>query len=148
MGGFTLLVGGSLIGSGELVGTIGLAGERELIAEEYIAEHAEKIADDIVEINKKYSNGFQQNNSVSNTVNSATYYKDPYDQVSSITRSIVQNAFENGNKRTAFDTLNKLIKDVGLKCKLTDAQKWDLINNVAEGKIKNVTDISRVLQGK
>lgn len=88
------------------------------------------------------------NNSISNIVNSASYYENSYDQVASITRSITQHAFENGNKRTAFDTLNKLLKDINLKNLLNDTQKWDLINKMGEGEIKNVTDISRILQGK
>jgi prophage maintenance system killer protein len=114
----------------------------------YIANNAEKLADDIININKKYSNGNQMNNSISNIVNSASYYENPYDQVASITRSITQHAFENGNKRTAFDTLNKLLKDINLKSPLNDTQKWDLISKMGEGEIKNVTDISRILQGK
>jgi len=56
------------------------------------------VAEEIIEINKKYSNGYEMNNSASNIVNSASYYEDPYDQVASITRSIANHAFENGNK--------------------------------------------------
>ncbi|MEK4472952.1 hypothetical protein NSQ91_07035 [Paenibacillus sp. FSL R7-0048] len=72
-----------------------------------------------------------------------SYYDNKYDQISSITRSITQHAFENGNKRTALDTLNMLLKDFNLKSPLTDSQKSNLINNMAEGVIKDVSDISR-----
>ena len=134
--------------TGKLAEGIKLPSKGMVDSGNYIVNNAEKIADDIININKKYSNGNQMNNSISNIVNSASYYENSYDQVASITRSITQHAFENGNKRTAFDTLNKLLKDMNLKNLLNDTQKWDLINKMGEGEIKNVTDISRILQGK
>lgn len=107
----------------------------------------EEIADDIVNLNKKYSDGYQMNNSVENILNSASYYDSPYDQVAAVTRSITDHAFANGNKRTAMDTLNMLIDDFGLNNSLTDAQKWDLIYDIAEGRLNDVTEIANVLKG-
>jgi prophage maintenance system killer protein len=68
--------------------------------------------------------------------------------VASITRSVAQHAFVDGNKRTTFDTLNMLLKDMNLKSKLTDTQKWDLVSKMGKGEIKDVSEISRILQGK
>lgn len=87
------------------------------------------------------------NNSIESILNSASYYDDPYEQVAAIVRSITDHAFENGNKRTAFDTMNMLIKDFNLKNILSDDEKWNLINNIANNVIKDVTAISRILQG-
>lgn len=87
----------------------------------------DEITEDIININKQYSDGFELNNSVKNILNSASYYDDPYNQVAAVTRSITDHAFANGNKRTAFDTLNMLLSDFGLNNKLTDSQKWNLI---------------------
>lgn len=88
------------------------------------------------------------NNSIESIINSASYYDDAYEQVSAITRSITDHAFANGNKRTAFDTLNMLLDDMGLKNILNDTQKWDLIYDIAEGRISDVAEISRILQGQ
>jgi death-on-curing family protein len=103
---------------------------------------------DIVNMNKKYSNGNQMNNNVDNILNSASYYNDPYEQVAAVTRSITDHVFENGNKRTAFDTLNMLLDDLGLKNLLSDAQKWNLIYDIAEGRLNDVTEIANIIKGK
>ncbi|MEC0228811.1 hypothetical protein, partial [Paenibacillus alba] len=112
-----------------------------------LIDNAQDIADDIININKQYSNGNEAYNSISSIINSASYYENEWDQVSSVTRSITQHAFENGNKRTGFDTLNMLLNDMKLDSPLSDSQKWDLIDNIANGVIDDVSDISRVLQG-
>jgi len=113
-----------------------------------IIDDAASIVSDIININKKYSNGNQAYNSIESIVNSASYYDNGYDQIASVTRSITQHAFENGNKRTALDTLNMLLKDFNLKSPLTDVQRSNLINDIAEGRITDVSEISRILQGK
>ena len=86
----------------------GGTGTRNLI------DDMDEIAEDIININKQYSDGFELNNSIKNILNSASYYDDQYEQVAAITRSITDHAFANGNKRTAFDTLNMLLDDFGL----------------------------------
>lgn len=108
----------------------------------------DEIAEDIININRQYSDGFELNNSVKNIINSASYYDDPYEQVAAVTRSITDHTFANGNKRTAFDTLNMLVNDLGLDSTLTDSQKWDLIYDIAEGRIDDVTEIASLLKGK
>ncbi|MCH5267591.1 MAG: hypothetical protein J1E62_04520, partial [Lachnospiraceae bacterium] len=113
-----------------------------------IVDDIDNIAQEIIDINKKYSDGFEMNNSVHNILNSASYYDDPYEQVAAVIRSISDHAFANGNKRTAFDTLNLLLNKLRLKDILTDAQKWDLIYDIAEGRIKNVKNIASILSGK
>lgn len=108
----------------------------------------DEIADDIRNINKKYSNGFEQNNSIDSIINSASYYEDAWEQTSAVTRSIADHAFENGNKRTAFDTLNLLLDDLNLKSPLNDTQKWDLIDKLGRKEITNVSEIANILKGK
>ena len=108
----------------------------------------DEIAEDIININKQYSDGFELNNSIKNILNSASYYDDPYEQVAAVTRSITDHAFANGNKRTAFDTLNMLLDDLGLDNTLTNSQKWDLIYDIAEGRIDDVAEIANILKGK
>lgn len=129
--------GGPTDGSNE-----GGSGSRNLI------DDMDEIAEDIININKQYSDGFELNNSIKNILNSASYYDDQYEQVAAITRSITDHAFANGNKRTAFDTLNMLLDDFGLSNALTDSQKWDLIYDIAEGRIDDVTEIANILKGK
>ena len=77
-----------------------------------LVDDMDEIAEDIININKQYSDGFELNNSIKNILNSASYYDDPYEQVAAVTRSITDHAFANGNKRTAFDTLNMLLEDL------------------------------------
>lgn len=108
----------------------------------------DEIAEDIININKQYSDGFELNNSIKNILNSASYYDDPYEQVAAVTRSITDHAFANGNKRTAFDALNMLLDDLGLDNTLTNSQKWDLIYDIAEGRIDDVAEIANILKGK
>ena len=86
------------------------------------------------------------NNSVKNILNSASYYDDPYEQVAAVVRSITDHAFANGNKRTAFDTLNMLMGDLGLNNKLTNSQKWNLIYDIAEGRLDDVSEIANILR--
>lgn len=44
----------------------------------------DEIAEDIININKQYSDGFELNNSVKNILNSSSYYDAPYNQVAVI----------------------------------------------------------------
>ncbi|MBC1735142.1 hypothetical protein IA623_10815 [Listeria seeligeri] len=113
-----------------------------------LVDNMDEIADDIRNINKKYSNGFEQNNSIDGIINSASYYEDAWEQTSAVTRSIADHAFENGNKRTAFDTLNLLLDDLNLKSPLNDTQKWDLIDKLGRKEITNVSEIANILKGK
>ncbi|MBC1405967.1 type II toxin-antitoxin system death-on-curing family toxin [Listeria welshimeri] len=108
----------------------------------------DEIADDIRNINKKYSSGFEQNNSIDSIINSASYYEDAWEQTSAVTRGIAEHAFVDGNKRTAFDTLNMLLDDLRLKSPLNDTQKWDLINRIGTGDLKDVSEIANILKGK
>jgi len=45
------------------------------------------------------------------------------------------------------DTLHLLLNDFGLSSPLTNAQKWELINRIARGEIRDVTEIARILAG-
>ncbi|MGX7420048.1 type II toxin-antitoxin system death-on-curing family toxin [Carnobacterium gallinarum] len=111
-------------------------------------DNTPEIADTIRDINKKYSNGFEQNNSIESIINSASYYEDAWEQASAVTRSITDHAFVDGNKRTAFDTLNMLLDELELKSSLSDSQKWNLINRIGTGDLKNVSEIANILKGK
>jgi len=113
-----------------------------------LVDNMDEIADDIRNINKKYSSGFEQNNSIENIINSASYYEDSWEQASAVTRSITDHAFVDGNKRTAFDTLNMLLDDLKLNSPLKDSQKWDLINKIGTGDLKDVSEIANILKGK
>ncbi len=112
-----------------------------------IVDNMDEIAEDIIDINRQYSNGVEMNNSIENILNSASYYDDPYKQVGAIVRSITDHTFMNGNKRTAFDTLNMLLDDLGLNNTLTDSQKWNLIYDIAEGRIDDIAEIAKILSG-
>ncbi|WP_185399846.1 type II toxin-antitoxin system death-on-curing family toxin, partial [Listeria cossartiae] len=113
-----------------------------------LIDNTDEIAKDIRNINKKYSNGFEQNNSIDSIINSASYYNDTWEQTSAVTRSIADHAFENGNKRTAFDTLNMLLDEFNLKSPLNDTQKWDLIEKLGRKEITDVSKIANILKGK
>lgn len=113
-----------------------------------LIDDKDKIAEDIRNINKKYSVGIEQNNSIDNIINSASYYEDEWEQASAVTRSIAEHAFVDGNKRTAFDTLNMLLEDLKLSSPLNTSQKWDLINKLGKGDIKDVSEIANILKGK
>ncbi|MBC6298229.1 hypothetical protein HCJ45_14030 [Listeria sp. FSL L7-1517] len=77
-----------------------------------------------------------------------SFYEDAWEQTSAVTRSIADHAFENGNKRTAFETLNMLLGDLNLKSPLSDTQKWDLIDKLGRKEITNVAEIANILKGK
>ena len=113
-----------------------------------LIDNMDEIADDIRNINKKYSSGLEQNNSIDSIINSASYYEDGWEQTSAVTRSVAEHAFVDGNKRTAFDTLNMLLDDLRLKSPLNDTQKWDLINRIGTGDLKDVSEIANILKGK
>ncbi|MFK4568352.1 T7SS effector LXG polymorphic toxin [Enterococcus sp. UD-01] len=113
-----------------------------------LINNMDEIADDIRNINKKYSSGLEQNNSIDSIINSASYYEDVWEQTSAVTRSVAEHAFVDGNKRTAFDTLNMLLDDLRLKSPLNDTQKWDLINRIGTGDLKDVSEIANILKGK
>lgn len=113
-----------------------------------LIDNMDEIADDIRNINKKYSIGLEQNNSIDSIINSASYYEDVWEQTSAVTRGIAEHAFVDGNKRTAFDTLNMLLDDLRLKSPLNDTQKWDLINRIGTGDLKDVSEIANILKGK
>ncbi|HAC0645880.1 TPA_asm: type II toxin-antitoxin system death-on-curing family toxin [Listeria monocytogenes] len=113
-----------------------------------LVDDMKEIAGDIRNINRKYSNGFEQNNSIDSIINSASYYNDAWEQTSAVTRSIADHAFENGNKRTAFDTLNMLLDDFNLKSPLNDSQKWDLIEKLGRKEITDVSKITNIIKGK
>ncbi|EHP2986166.1 type II toxin-antitoxin system death-on-curing family toxin, partial [Listeria monocytogenes] len=113
-----------------------------------LVDDMKEIAGYIRNINRKYSNGFEQNNSIDSIINSASYYNDAWEQTSAVTRSIADHAFENGNKRTAFDTLNMLLDDFNLKSPLTDSQKWDLIEKLGRKEITDVSKITNIIKGK
>lgn len=81
-------------------------------------------------------------------MNSASYYEDPYEQIAAVTRSIIGHAFENGNKRTALDSMNMLLDNYGLSNSLTDTQKWSLIYDIAEGRLNDITKIANILKGQ
>lgn len=53
----------------------------------------------------------------------------------------------NGNKRSAFDTLNMLLDKRGLNNTLLDSQKWNLIYDIAEGRIDDIAEIAKILSG-
>lgn len=108
----------------------------------------DEITGDIVNINKKYSDGYQMNNSIENILYSASYYDDPYEKVAAVTRSITDHAFANSNKRTEFDTLNILLDDLKLNNSLTETQIWDLIYDIAEGRVNDIDEIANIIKGK
>lgn len=87
------------------------------------------------------------NNSIKSILNSASYYEDPYEQVAAVTRSITDHAFANGNKRTALESMNMLLDDHRLRNLLTNAQKWNLIYDIAEGRLNGVKQIANILKG-
>ena len=99
-------------------------------------------------INKKYSNGNEAYNSIESILNSASYYDDIYEQIAAVTKGVAGHAFENGNKRTALDTMNMLLDDLGVTTSLSNNQKWDLINSIATGGLKDVSEIAEVLRGR
>ena len=113
-----------------------------------IIDNIESISNNIIDINKRYADGYQMNNSIENILNSASYYNDPYEQVAAVARSIIDHAFANGNKRTALNTINMLLNDFKLDNLLTDTQKWDLIYDIAEGRVYDVSEIANILKGK
>ena len=60
-------------------------------------------AEDIIEINKKYSSGLMINNHLSSCYASYYFYDTFQEQISSIILSLIKNHyFQDGNKRTAF----------------------------------------------
>lgn len=99
----------------------------------------DEIADDIRDINKKYSSGFEQNNSIDSIINADSYYEDAWEHTSAVKRGIAEHAF---------DTLNMLLDDLRLKSPLKDTQKRDLINRIGTGDLKDVSEIANILKGK
>lgn len=41
-----------------------------------------------------------------------------------------------------------LIDDLKLNNSLSDTQKWDLIYDIAEGRVNDVTEIANIIKGK
>ncbi len=107
------------------------------------------IVDDIININKKYDIGLELHNKVDTIINSALYYDDYYEQVASISRSISQHTFANGNKRTAVDTIKMLISKMNLQNTLNDTQIWNLVldMSIPDG-LSDVTEIAKILRGE
>ncbi|MBI9051167.1 MAG: Ig-like domain repeat protein [Anaerolineaceae bacterium] len=109
----------------------------------------DSIVDEIVDINKQYDNGLEIHNSISSIVHSATYYDDPYEQIAAIGKGISAHAFENGNKRTAFDTMKKLMSDMNLDCPLADEQIWEIVYDISsKDGLSDIGEIALRLQGK
>lgn len=68
-----------------------------------LIDDIDEFAEDIININKQYSECFELINSVKNIFNLASYYDASYNQVVAVTSSITDHGVSNGNKRTAFD---------------------------------------------
>jgi len=111
-----------------------------------LIEKADYLTKNIININKLYSTGKDVYNSVSNIINSASYYDNKYDQVASIIRGIADHAFLDGNKRTAVDSLFMLLNEMGLKYSISYDQAWKLVVDIANGVTRNVSEISSIIQ--
>lgn len=108
--------------------------------------HGQEIINAIININKRFSTGSDLINPISSIVNSAMYYAKKIEQASAIIRGIAQHAFTDGNKRTAFETLSMLNRELGLNINFATERAWQLIYEIARGDISSVEQISRILQ--
>lgn len=44
--------------------------------------------------------------------------------------------------------MNMLIDDLGVTTPLSNNQKWDLINSIAKGDLRDVSNIAEILKGR
>ena len=104
-------------------------------------------ADEIVSINIKYSNGNQMNGNVETILANMEYRASFSEKAGSVIRDIAgRHLFENGNKRTAQSVVEALAKRNGVNVSSSRLRK--VTNEVGEGKLRSVEDISKALRIK
>ena len=126
-----------------LVGEVGVVVHNNYINFLLNQVNIDDFVDEIILINKKYSNGQLLNGNPLSAINSALYYENVVDQGASIFRSIAHgHMFGNGNKRTAVDMIKSFAKKANITIKKSDNELLDLASKVATGEIKVVTEIA------
>ena len=129
-----------------LVGNVGIVVHNSYINFLLNQVNIDDFVDEIILINKKYSNGQLLNGNPLSAINSALYYENVVEQGASIFRSISHgHMFGNGNKRTAVDMIKSFAKKANINIKKSDNKLLDLANKVATGEIEDVTEIAAKL---
>ncbi len=106
------------------------------------------LSDEIITLNKKYSNGSLLSGSPESAINTASYYDDIADQGSSIFKTIIQNhMFENGNKRTAVDFLKSFAEKNSINIRLSSDELLDLATKIANKEVSEVSEITKLIRG-
>jgi len=103
-------------------------------------------SDEIININRQFSDGVLLNGAPSSAINTALYQGTVVDQAASIFKSISRNhMFTNGNKRTAVEMFKSFASKSSIPVNLTDNQLLDIATQVATGALDNVSQIAAAL---
>ena len=126
-----------------LVGNLGVVVHNNYINFLLNQVNIDDFVDEIILINKKYSNGQLLNGNPLSAINSALYYENVVEQGASIFRSIAHgHMFGNGNKRTAVDMIKSFAKKANITINKSDNELLDLASKIATGEIEDVTEIA------
>jgi len=103
-------------------------------------------ADDITSINSQFG-GSVSFREVDTAIANAANYDGFYNKAGSMIRDIAGgHLFDNGNKRTAVEVVERLIIINGVDGPSKQII-WNVVDKVATGKLNNVQDISKALRG-
>ena len=107
---------------------------------------ANAFADEIMDINRRFSDGILLNGSPATAINSALYHENVVHQACAIFKSISRgHMFSNGNKRTAVEMFKSFANKSGIEVNLTDNELLDIATKVATGEIDDVFKIGMEL---
>jgi len=98
---------------------------------------ASKFADEIIEINKKYSDGSIFYTTPSSAISSALYHENSLEQGAAIFNSIARHMFNNGNKRTAADMIILYCQKANIPLNKSRQELLDIAQDVASRKAED-----------
>jgi prophage maintenance system killer protein len=105
-------------------------------------------AEEIRAINRTHGGTNEMNGNVDTTLVSAMYYKTFWLRVASVARSIVKgHLFNDGNKRTGFDTVRLFQSRNNIVTGVLDASLREVMRDIATGQLSEVEAIAARLRG-
>ncbi len=105
-------------------------------------------SNEIRAINKKHGGTNEMNGNVDTTFANALYHKSFWLRVAAVVRSIVGgHLFNDGNKRTGFDTVRLFQSRNTVVTGVLDAGLRDVMRDIATGRLSEVEDIAARLRG-
>jgi prophage maintenance system killer protein len=105
-------------------------------------------AEEIRAINRTHGGTNEMNGNVDTTFATAMYHKTFWLRVAVVVRGIVEgHLFNDGNKRTGFDTVRLFQKRNTIVTGISDATLRDVMRDIALGRVSEVEEIAARLRG-